>query len=170
MTYTYPLKSVAPDYARAGLGVLLTGVPALLPSVATAPRVILAGLALLFLGFGLQTAWRHATRLRLTEQGIAAEPLGPRLRWRELSDVRLAYYATRREARDGWMQLTLVSGRTKLAIDSRLEGFVEVVQRAVASAAVNGLALSPTTLNNLSGIHIRVDRTAAGCGRGANNA
>ncbi len=157
VTYSYPWKRVAPDYARAGVGLLLTGVPALLPALATFPRMILIGLAAVFLGFGVQTALRHGTRYRLSEQEIRAEPRGPRLRWGELTEVKLAYYAMRREARDGWLQLTLVGGGKKLAIDSRLDGFIDIARRAATSAGVNALALDPTTLSNFSGLHISVE-------------
>lgn len=160
VTYSYPWKRVAPDYARAGIGVVLFGVPALLPAVATFWRVILIVPALVCLGFAVQTALRHRTRYRLTEQDIRAEPRGPRLRWRELTEVRLAYYAMRREARDGWLQLTLIGGGKKLAIDSRLDGFIEIARRAATSAGTNSLALDPTTLSNFSGLHISVESPA----------
>ncbi len=161
MTYSYPWKRVAPDYALAGIGLVLFGVLALLPAVATLWRAALIVLALVFLGFGVQTALRHRTRYRLTEQDIRAEPRGPRLRWGELTEVKLAYYATQREARDGRFQLTLIGGGKKLAIDSRLDGFVDIARWAATSASANALALDPTTLSNFSGLHISLESAPA---------
>ena len=89
MTYRYPWRAIAPDYARALAGLGCTGVPAVfmdLPAVVTA---VLAFLATIFLLFGLQAALRHGTRVRVSEREICAHPLGASvpLRLRELGFV-----------------------------------------------------------------------------------
>ena len=78
------------------------------------------------------------------------------IQWAELDQMRLAYYSTRRDRRSGWMQLDLGAGGAKVRLDSRIEGFDQVVRRAAAVASERGLALSEATWANLQalGIHL----------------
>ena len=52
--------------------------------------------------------------------------------------MKLAYYSTRRDRRDGWMQLDLRSGWSSVRLDSRIEGFAELVERAARAADDRG--------------------------------
>ncbi|MFQ5755243.1 MAG: hypothetical protein ACE5H7_04010 [Acidiferrobacterales bacterium] len=152
MKYGYPFERVRGDYARAAIGF---AVMAGLVLFAPLPRVLLivfAALALLFLGFGVQTAWRHRTQLDVTDDGISATPSGVRIRWAGLTGLSLDYYSVGKESKNGWLQLTLRSNHKKLSIDSRIEGFHEIVRRAQESAHANGLALNPTTEANFSAL------------------
>ncbi len=49
--------------------------------------------------------------------------------------MKLAYYSTRRDRRDGWMQLELRAGASTIRLDSRIDGFAELVERAALAAA-----------------------------------
>lgn len=160
-TFQYPFNSVAADYARAGIGLIIVLLVALLFSVAFIPGMILLILAVVFAGFGLQTLLRHRTTFKVTDEEIVARPWGTRLRWRELTDVRLEYYALERHSKHGWMQLTLQSGRRRLRMDSRLDGFLEVAQRAADSAHANQLQLSPTTVTNFGALKIGLEDNGA---------
>lgn len=160
-TFHYPFNSVAADYARAGIGLIIVLLVALLFSVAFIPGMILLILAVVFAGFGLQTLLRHRTTFKVSDEEIITRPWGTRLRWRELTDVRLEYYALERHSKHGWMQLTLQSGRRRLRMDSRLDGFLEVAQRAADSAHVNQLRLSPTTMTNFGALKIDMEGNGA---------
>jgi hypothetical protein len=90
------------------------------------------------------------TRIVLDEAGIRAEgPLGAAIRWDELRALRLDYYSTRADRERGWMQLKLADAQHTIRIDSDLEGFAQVAERAALEAARLDLALDPGTLNNL---------------------
>lgn len=156
-TFHYPFNSVAGDYVRAGISLIIVVAVALLFSVAFIPGMILLLLAVFFAGFGLQTLLRHRTTFKVSDEEIVARPWGTRLRWRELTDVRLKYYSLERNSKHGWMELTLQSGRRRLRMDSRLDGFLEVAQRAADSARANGLQLSPTTVTNFGALHIPME-------------
>lgn len=160
-TFHYPFSSVAADYARAGIGMIIVVLVVLLFSVAFIPGMILLLLAVVFAGFGLQTLLRHRTTFKVSAEEIVARPWGTRLRWRELTDVKLEYYALERNSKHGWMQLTLQSGRRRLRLDSRLDGFLEVAQRAADSAHANALRLSPTTITNLGALNIGMEDNGA---------
>ena len=53
-----------------------------------------------------------------------------------------------------WMQLTLASQGDTLKIDSRLDGFVEIVERAAEAARDNDVPLSRITQANLRALEI----------------
>jgi hypothetical protein len=149
--HRYPPGALASDYARAVVGLALVAAPLILvnPYVAA----LFALLAALFLMFGGRTLWRQLSPLVMTESGIASTGLtAVEIPWTGLDDVRLAYFATRRDGDGGWMQLALRAGRRRLRLDSRIEGFAVIVERAVRAAVTRHLSLSATTLANLAAI------------------
>ena len=181
MTYRYPWRAMAPDYARAAGGFLCTATPALFMDLASLVTGVLAFLAAIFLLFGAQAALRHATRILVSERDIRALPMGTRLDWDGLTRLTLAYFSVRRDGRSGWsepsshqrpdgrggwMELKLRSGRRTLRIDSRLEGFSEVVRQAAAAATGACLQLDTTTLGNLATLGIGVGSAPEAGGQG----
>lgn len=159
MTYSYPLKRLAGDYVRAAAGLLITGMPLLLLSLSALPFAILLLLAALFIGYGMHTAFCHRRRINVNEDQISTEPDGACLNWRDLREVKLEYYSTRKESTAGWMQMTLRSRNKRLRIDSRLDGFQDIARYAATSAHANALLLSQTTAANLAALGIDVDGT-----------
>ena len=159
MIYRYPWQAMVPDYARAAIGILCTGTPLTLMDLPGLVAGVLAFLAAIFILFGLQAALRHATRILVSARDIRALPMGTRLDWDALTKLRLAYFSVRRDGRRGWMELKLGSGRRTLRIDSRLEGFSEVVRQAAAAARQSCLHLEPSTVSNLAtlGIHMAAE-------------
>lgn len=154
-TLRYPPNVLLGDYARAVAGLALTALPLALLQVTPWIAGPLALCALLFAVFALRTAQRQMTRVRMDEEALRAEgPLGATIRWDELSDLRLRYYATKRGRDDGWMQATLTGRSGKIRIDSNLDGFDAVIERAVAAVRANGLRLSQVTIDNLLALGI----------------
>ena len=148
MTYRYPWRAMAPDYARAAIGFVCTAAPVLFMDLASLVAGVLAFLAAIFLLFGVQAALRHGTRILVSERDIRARPMGIRLEWDRLTRLTLAYFSTRRDGRGGWMELKLRSGR--------LEGFGEVARQAAAAASDACLHLDTSTLTNLATLGVRV--------------
>jgi hypothetical protein len=102
----------------------------------------------------VRTALRQLSWIELSATGVAlCGPVRRRLPWQQLRRLRLAYYAPRRARRDGWLQLTL-RGRSgpAIRIDSNLEGFDELLQRAAGVARHNELTLDTTTQANLAAL------------------
>src|SRR5262249_40883094 len=123
------------------------------PYVAT----LFALLSVLFLIFAWRTLLRQLAPLSMSDSGIAsAGPFPASLAWSTLDDVRLAYFATRRDGKGGWMQLVLRGGGTRLNLDSRIEGFAAVVDRAARAAAARHLELNVATTTNLASLGIRI--------------
>jgi hypothetical protein len=163
MTYRYPWQAMVPDYTRAAVGILATGTPLVVMELPGLAVGVLAFLAAIFTLFGVHAALRHATRILVSARDIRALPVGTRLDWDSLTRLKLAYFSVRRDGRRGWMELKLGSGRRTLRIDSRLEGFGEVVRQAAAAARQACVHLEPATLTNLANLGIPMaDAPAAG--------
>lgn len=149
MIHRYPLRAMAPDYARAGLGLAGTGALLLGTDPSAPAATVFAALAILFAALGVQAALRHRAAVQVSDEGIRASPRGDLLPWGSLSDLRLGYFSLRRDGRRGWMELKLGYGRHTLRLDSRLEGFAEVVGHAAREAGRAGVALDHVTVENL---------------------
>jgi hypothetical protein len=151
----YPPAALAGDYARAAAGFAIAMIPLALLPLSRTVAAVFAGLAVLFLIFGGRTLLRHLGPIEMNDAEIRATgPFPVRLEWAMLDDMRLAYYATRRDGSSGWMQLALRAGRHRLRLDSRIEGFAAIVARAVAAARHRRLPLSSATSTNLAALGV----------------
>ena len=106
----------------------------------------------------MRTALRHHTRYVLGPDTLCADgPAGAVVEWNRLDRLKLSYFSTKRDRSGGWMQLALGSagGRT-LKIDSSLDGFHDVVERAAQAAGQTGLTMSEATRANLRAMGIAV--------------
>jgi len=155
--HAYPLHALGRDYAgaAAGLGVSL----GLIVFVRLAAPIawVLTGSAVLFLVYFARTVCRQLTRIELDENGIRAVgpavlTSGAAIRWDDLRALRLDYFSTRADREGGWMQLKLADAQHTIRIDSDLEGFAQLAERAAREAARLELALEPGTVSNLQAL------------------
>ena len=155
--YAYPSSALAGDYLRAISGLLPTVAVLAIAPVGIVSGMMLGALATLFAVFAIRTALRHYTSIELTEIALRASGLlQASIRWNELDRMKLAYYSTRRDGRGGWMQLELRAGWSTLRIDSRIEGFSELVSASTAAAETRGLSLDPATSVNLQALGVEL--------------
>src|SRR5204862_7855338 len=111
---------------------------------------------------GLRSALRHGRGVEMTDPDLRAYGLRhSTIQWAELDHMRLAYYSTRRDRRSGWMQLDLGAGGQRLRLDSRIEGFDQLVRHAALVAAARGLDLSEATAANLQALGTRLPEIGA---------
>ncbi|MDX1541810.1 MAG: hypothetical protein R3349_10455 [Geminicoccaceae bacterium] len=154
-THHFSRPALLADGARASVGLLLTVGPLVLLETAAVVTWALAGLSLLFAWFGARTLARHRSRVVLSPRGV--DLVGPRptsIRWAEIDDVRLGYFAPRRaQPKQGWMQLTLHdrTGQT-LRLDSTLERFDDLLSEVHQVASSAGLDLDQTTASNFAAL------------------
>jgi hypothetical protein len=158
--HAYPRAAALGDLIRALLGTGVVLVP--VAAASTGPVVMVLALATVavFAALGLRATLLLFTRFEIDERGIAA--LGPLKRavfWRDLRTVKLAYYSTRRDRTGGWLQLTLVGGRRRVSIDSRLDGFRQLAAIAAAAACTRKLTLDPTTRSNFEALGLPLEDT-----------
>jgi hypothetical protein len=151
--HVYPRTALFSDYTRAAAGFFPTIAVLVMAPVGPIGAIIIGGFAALFGVFGVRTALRHCTVLDATEVALEASGLlRASIPWSELDRMRLAYYSTRRDGRGGWMQLELRAGGSTLRVDSRIEGFSELVRVSTDAAKRRGLLLDPITLGNLRAV------------------
>lgn len=154
----YPRQTLWADYIRAGIGAVLCGLPLLLIDVNRWIAAILLAGFVLFAAFFVRTALRHRTRYVLGPDTLCADgPAGSLVEWGRLDRMKLSYFSTKRDRSDGWMQLAVGSagGRT-VKVDSALDGFYDIVERAARAAESAGLELSTATRVNLRSMGISV--------------
>ena len=176
LTYRYPAASLVPDGVRAIVGLLITGAPLAALSVTPWFGMVLGAGVVLFGVFGVLTALRVRVRVRVDDEGIEVSPGRGRLGWSRVAGVKLRYFAVRRErerkrgegGRRGWMQLVMRGDdQVVVRIDSRLDGFDDVLRRVTAAAARRGLDLDPVTRANFEAAGLTIasppdEETAAG--------
>jgi hypothetical protein len=155
--YSYSSGAMLGDYLRAAAGLAPVAAIFATVTVDTVPAVILLGVAAIFGAFGVRTALRHGTILEVGDGGVRSVGLRRvAISWAALDRMKLAYYSTRRDRKSGWMQLQLGAGPARLTLDSRLDGFDQVVRQAALAATARELDLSEATVANLQALHIRV--------------
>jgi hypothetical protein len=159
--HRYPVDALLGDYVRAGAGLVLAGAPLALVPLNIYVDGVLGGLAALFACFGGLTALRHARRIEVGEEGIAARgPFPVQLTWEALEGVTLRYFATRRDGSSGWMELKLRGAGRRLLLDSRIDGFNDIAQRTAQVAAQRQLPLTPATAANFAALGISMVSSA----------
>ncbi|MGH6953119.1 MAG: hypothetical protein ACREGL_02990 [Alphaproteobacteria bacterium] len=162
-THRYGPASLRGDWLRAGSGAVVSAAVLALVHDNLAAATALAGSTALFVLFAARVWMRGRTMIEMTEHGIAASSRGfvgaprtgrARVAWRELRHMRLRYFSTKRDRSAGWMELSLTGGDGRLTLDSTVEGFHDIVRRAVAAAATNELRLNAVTLRNIGALGI----------------
>ena len=79
------------------------------------------------------------------------------MEWGRLDRLKLSYFSTKRDRSDGWMQLSVGStGGRQVKVDSSLDGFHDIVERAARAAEAGGVGLSEATRANLRSMGISV--------------
>lgn len=159
---TYDRGTIVADLARALAGSAITGGILLLLNPVPWIAVILWGCFALFTVFFLQTMRKAATTVSAdaeqVQQVLALGPvkLGSSITWADITDIRLRYYSTKRKSPDGWMQLTLKGGGSKLTLDSSLDGFDLIAKQAGAIIKEFDLDPDPTTRENFLTFGVRL--------------
>ena len=160
--HAYPPTAGVADFARAGAGLFVAALPLMLADTIPVVTAILGALVALFAVYALRTASRQLTRMEIDENGVSARgPVGHTVPWRSLKRVKLAYYSTRRDRTGGWLQLTIAGENRTLAVDSRIDGFDQIAERAAMAARKKGLKFDPTTLYNFHSLGLLTDEMEA---------
>ena len=147
--YGYPRREIGKDYLRALIGLAVCAAPFLWVRPATFVVALLAGMAVLFLVLLAQTAYRHAQRIVIDDDGITIHAVLRRhIPWTQLQQLQLSYFTTWKNVK-GFMELKLKGGGATMRIGSNLQGFKDVVRVASAAAGRNRLQFSAATIDNL---------------------
>ena len=136
--HRYPPRTLMGDYARSGVGLALTGT-----------------LCAFFL---LRTIERHRTIVSVDEDMISVSGImAASMRWDEVEKLELSYYSVKRDRSGGWMQLTLRKPGVTVKVDSRLDGFLDIVKRAARAGREHEVRVNPVTRANLAALRVTGD-------------
>ncbi len=167
-THTYPLDNIIGDYFRAGTGLVFVLVPALLTELGGIALTVLLSLAAIFFVYGARTLNRQLTRVSLDETGIRSSGgLSRQLRWAEVEKIDLRYFSTRRDRRNGWLQIRLDGANTVVRIDSQVSEFQQLVEYICQAVPKSQISLGQTTMTNLKSLGIDADNWPAAEAPGA---
>lgn len=160
MLLRYDRASLKADLWRAAVGLLLTAGPL----IAFRPHPIVAAaltlFAILFAIYGARAFHRLDLAFEVTDETLRVRHRWTPERaivvpWAELTGLDLAFYAPRRKRpQDGWMEMKLRAGRRTVRVESTLDDFDELAERAAAAARARGLRLSEPTVANLTNMGI----------------
>jgi hypothetical protein len=156
--YRYQVERLIGDYLRGVCGLAGSIIAWIfLPSVVQV-HILIGGLTLLFLLFTIRTAWRQAVRIEASDETLVLtsprsiffkqEPVA----WRDLVSVKLRYYSTRRNRKNGWFTMHLAGPTARIAFDSDLDGFEDMARRTTLAVRANGIAIDDTTRANLTAL------------------
>jgi len=160
--HRYSPAALRADYARAAAGLALTGGPLVFVTSHPVALWTLGCMASLFALFAVRTAARQTACFEVTENAIIRTGVSTfsfvavKLRWSRLTRVRLRYYSTRKGKGNGWMQLILTTGDETLRIESFLDGFETIAERAADAVRKRHLQLDPTSISNFAALGIRL--------------
>lgn len=146
----YRADALRADHLRAAAGLVLTLAPFLVTRPHPLVAVPLLACACVFALFGARALLRALSTVRMDEAGLSvAGPWPKAIRWSAVSDVRVAYYSTRRDRAQGWFHLTVRGDGARIDVESTLSGFEAVAARVAEAARANRLPLTETTRENL---------------------
>ena len=147
------MNALRGDYLRGAIGLFVTVGLVVAATKITIFQYIFAAGALLFLGFFLRTAQRHLTTFSFSNDTFQANgPLGKNISLPAVIDIRLRYFSTRKDrtGEGGWFELTIQDPKSKISVDSTINGFDQIMQHCVDIIHQNKLAPSETTIENFS--------------------
>ncbi len=148
--YRYPLSWLLIDGSRAVLGIAVTLGPLAFLELSRPLALFLGALAALFLWFGYRVLVQSFLIITPTTEGLLHKAWRQRLfLWKDLRQLKLAYYAPMRRRNNGWYQLTIRGKQQSLSLDSTLIGFDNVLQAAIDAASDAALTLDVTTRDNI---------------------
>ena len=139
------------DGLRACLGLLVTLGPLFFLDVVPLLKLVFVVLGGIFILFALQVGAQSLSWIELSDRRIAIRgPIGKSMNWSDLSMLKLAHYTSARRSRQGWYRLSLYGAGETLRLESTIDGFDVIIAAARKAALSAGVALDPTTSENLT--------------------
>jgi hypothetical protein len=151
----WPSGKLIGDYIRGVLGVGFASLCALLAPSGSWWQIALLGLLFLFLAFLSDVLIRHGTRVMLTPTAlIRRRPIWgeDRILWTDIEGLDVRFYPARRDRTVGWMTAKIKGPKSAIALDDQMQGFEDVMDRAMRALEVRGLGMNEATAANLASL------------------
>ena len=155
--YEYPWSVLGRDYFRSLFGTIVSMYPLIFLDIDIVFFLLLLGTTILFLILLLRTLQKQVTTVTLTDELLNLSNLFEvTVYWDQLTEMSVSYFSTWRGGGNGWMEMKLKGAGRAIKIESSLQGFLEIVERAIKSAKGCGLALDSATISNLESIGVEI--------------
>jgi hypothetical protein len=158
-SYRYDPKELRSEWIRVGLAVASTIVLLVAASDSTIVVVMCLAFLVLILVYVGDLVLRQHTEIAVSDNGIELTAVVPliskrplrarRLAWRELAELRLKFFPTRRDRETGWFELMLKGPATTIKVQNSLTDFGGFVADAFRRAREADALISPTSDHNL---------------------
>jgi hypothetical protein len=160
--HRYPPQAGIADLIRATFGATLAATPLLMLPLAGWLTALLIAVLALFVCYAAAGLARCVTSVEADSDGLRVAGLWRRrtVAWDRLRSLRLTYHSTRFDGERGWMTLSLAADE-RIAFDSRIDGFAEIVRRATAAAIRRHLRFDAPTTCNLRALGLAVPDSGA---------
>lgn len=147
--HRYPAAALHKSYLLVVAGVVVVSLIAFAARGNIVLSVLCITIVVFFVAYGARTYARGKSAVIVDDSGLHVAGPWPRsARWKELTGLRLAYYTTRRDGENGWMELSVRGRDGRITLDSDIDGFAEIADRCRAAADALDLELSPSTRRN----------------------
>lgn len=104
-----------------------------------------------FFTYGISAVGRAMEIVTLSADGFNVRGWRHKsLPFSEMTDLKLAYFTTRRDGEKGWMQLVVKGRGEKIVVESEIGGFSQIAAICHAQASKIGLELSVASGRNFS--------------------
>ena len=162
--FKYNKKGLVFDMMRATLGLIIV-LPALFLNQGNIYiNIVLGSLSLLFFSFAIYICIRAQIRFILHSDHLQVRngllQIEKAVFFRDINKVALHYYSTRKDKKNGWLQLNIRYKNKKLRIDSQINDFSDLVETIIEKMPDDQkaqLELDDTTIDNLQSMGIYVD-------------
>ena len=147
------MSALRGDYLRGAIGLFVTLGLLIAATKITIFQYLFAAGALLFLGFFLRTAQRHLTTFSFSNDAFQTKgPFVKSILLPAVIDIRLRYFSTRKDrtGESGWFELTIRDPKSKISVDSTINGFDQIMHNCLDIIHQNKLTPSATTIENFS--------------------
>lgn len=151
----WPTAKLTGDYVRGIVGLCIVLLCTVLAPPGSWWQILLVGFLFLFLAFLSDVLIRHGTRIIVSSEGLVRRrPLWGEdaVPWAEIQGLDVRFYPTRKGAKIGWMTAKVKGPRGVITLDDGMEGFEDVMDKAMQALDRRGLGLSETTMANLSSL------------------
>ena len=101
---------------------------------------------------------KNFSRIILTEEKIIKSNLIIKtiLNWKDITEIKLNYYSTRKDNEKGWMVLFLLNNQKKISIHSSISGFDVILKKIAIKTYSNNYLFNYYTENNFKAMGINL--------------
>ena len=141
------------DYFRSAMGIAVSIIPLVVVSSKPVITYLFSAMIIVFLAFGLRTILRHLTRIEVWDEGITVNlPFRKQIGWSDISALKIKYFSTRKNKKNGWLQMTVGGAGQSISVDSKISGFRDILKQRHRSRRRQRVSLDEASTANMEAL------------------